>query len=370
MSSLKNIVVLPGDGIGPEVITQAIKVLDAIVERYKCDFNISYGSIGREAIKKFGNPLPEETLNLCLQSDAVLLGAIGDSNDDLQVNDALRPETGMLELRKALDLYANIRPIKVYENLSGLSVIKEELLKNVDFLIYRELSGGIYYGEKKVEKDFSSDNCIYYRSEIERIAKLAFQSASTRKHKLTVVDKANVLETSRLWRRVVREMGKSYPEVKIEFIFIDNAAVQIILDPARFDVLLCPNLFGDILSEEASVLVGSLGLLPSSSRGEKYSLYEPVHGSFPEAAGKDIANPIATILSLEMMLRDGGFIVEADTILRAVNFCMEKSILTEDLNPDINYSCSQMGDIIHTLIIDGPEALKTKSLREANSTIV
>jgi 3-isopropylmalate dehydrogenase len=276
----------------------------------------------------------------------------------------------MLELRKALDLYANIRPIKVYKNLSGLSVIKEELLKNVDFLIYRELSGGIYYGERVVTPDFASDNCIYYRFEIERIARLAFKAASERKKKLTMVDKANVLETSRLWRTVVREIGLSYPKVKLEFIFIDNAAVQIILDPSRFDVLLCPNLFGDILSEEASVLVGSLGLLPSSSRGVKYNLYEPVHGSFPEAAGKDIANPIATILSVEMMLRDAGMKEEADTILRAVNFCMEKSILTEDLNPEINYSCSQMGDIIYTLILDGPKALKTKSLREANSTIV
>jgi 3-isopropylmalate dehydrogenase len=370
MSSLKNIAVLPGDGIGPEVITQTIKVLEAISERFGVEFNFKFGSIGRDAIQRFGNPLPKSTLNLCLKSDAVLLGAIGDSNDALNVDDTLRPETGMLRLRKELGLYVNKRPIKVYENLAGRSVIRPELLKNVDFVIYRELSSGIYYGEKINQGDFASDNCTYNRQEIERIAKLAFKEASNRKNKLTVVDKANVLETSRLWRTVVMQVAKSFPEVKVDFIFIDNAAVQIILDPARFDVVLCSNLFGDILSDEASVLVGSLGLLPSGSRGDKYSLYEPVHGSFPEAAGKDIANPIATILSAEMMLRDAGMAEEADTILRAVNFCMEKSILTEDLNPDISYSCSQMGDIIYTLILDGPEALKTKSLREANSTIV
>ena len=370
MGKLQKIAVLPGDGIGPEVTEQAIKVLEAIAERFDHKFIFRHGLIGAAAIDKTGDPCPEETLELCKSYDAILMGAIGDPKYDKDPNATVRPEQGLLRLRKSLELFVNVRPIKLYENLAGLSVIKSEVLKDVDFIIYRELTGGIYFGKKEKGADYASDECLYHRYEIERVAVLAFEKAMTRRKKLTLIDKANVLESSRLWREVVMDMHKSYPEVEVEYLYIDNAAMQVILAPSRFDVMLCSNMFGDIISDEASVLVGSLGLLPSSSRGEKYSLYEPVHGSYPEAAGKDIANPMATILSVEMMLRDAGYVEEADTVGRAVDFCMEKSILTEDLNPDINYSCSQMGDILQTLIIEGPEALKTKFLHEASSTIV
>ncbi len=370
MSKLKNIAVLPGDGIGPEVIAQAVKVLEAIGEKFKHPFQFEFGSIGAIAIDKTGNPLPESTLNICRNSDAILLGAIGDPKYDKDPDAKVRPEQGLLRLRKELELFVNIRPIRLYDKLAGLSVVKPEVLKGVDFIIYRELTGGIYFGKKVRKKDYASDECLYHRYEIERVSHLAFQEAMKRRKKLTLIDKANVLETSRLWREVVMKMASSYPEVTVDYLYVDNAAMQIIIQPSRFDVMLCSNMFGDILSDEASVLVGSLGLLPSSSRGNTYSMYEPVHGSYPEAAGKDIANPMATILSVEMMLRDADLNEEADAVKMAVEFCMEKSILTEDLKPDINYSCSQMGDIMQTLIVDGPEALKTKSLREANSTIV
>ncbi len=365
-----NIALLPGDGVGPEVVQQAVKVLEAIAERYDHQIEFRNAWIGASAIEKTGDPCPESTLEICKSSDAVLMGAIGDTKFDQDPSAKVRPEEGLLKLRKELGLYVNVRPVKIYEKLAGLSVIRPDILKGVDFIIYRELTGGIYYGKKVKGPDFASDDCIYYRNEIERVATRAFETARNRKNKLTLVDKANVLVSSRLWREIVMDMEKQYPEVDVEYLYIDNATVQLILDPRRFDVILCPNLFGDILSDEASVLVGSLGMLPSSSRGDRYSLYEPIHGSRPEAVGKDIANPMATILSVEMMMWDMGLTEEADTIRRAVEFCMEKSILTEDLNPEISYSCSQMGDIMHTLIIDGPEALKTKSLREANSTIV
>jgi 3-isopropylmalate dehydrogenase len=370
MSTLKNIAVLPGDGIGPEVVEQAIKVMEAIGERYNHKFVYHYAYVGAAAMDKTGDPCPPETLEICKASDAILMGAIGDPKYDKNPNAKVRPEQGLLRLRKSLELFVNVRPIKLFEDLAGLSVIKPEVLKDVDFVIYRELTGGIYFGAKERGEDYASDLCVYQRYEIERVTKLAFEAAMGRRKKLTLIDKANVLETSRLWREVVMDISKNYPEVEVDYLFIDNATMQVILQPSRFDVMLCDNMFGDIISDEASVLVGSLGLLASSSRGEKYSLYEPVHGSYPEAAGKNIANPMATILSVEMMFRDANMIEEADTVRRAVNFCMEKSILTEDLNPNINYSCSQMGDIISTLIVEGPQALKTKSLHEANSTIV
>ncbi len=370
MKTLKNITVLPGDGIGPEVTDQAVKVLEAIAERFGHEFKFTCGLIGAAAIDKTGDPFPEDTLELCRSSDAILLGAIGDPKFDKDPNATVRPEQGLLRMRKSLGLYANVRPIKIYDKLAGLSVIKPEILENVDFVIYRELTGGIYFGKKQKEADFSSDECLYFRSEVERITKLAFAEAARRNKKLCLVDKANVLESSRLWRDVVMDYAKLYHDVEVEYLYIDNAAMQMILNPSRFDVLLCSNMFGDILSDEASVLVGSLGLLASSSRGDEYSLYEPVHGSYPEAAGKDIANPLATIMSAEMMLRDADMKEEADSINRAIEFCMEKSIMTEDLNPDIHYSCSQMGDIIQALILDGPQSLKIRSIREANSTIL
>jgi 3-isopropylmalate dehydrogenase len=367
--SLSKIAVLPGDGIGPEVIAQAVKVLKAIQDKYKHSFDLQYASIGAQAIDKTGNPFPDATHSICMQSDAVLLGAIGDPRfDDPTLK--VRPEQGLLQMRKSLGLFANIRPVKAYPQLNHLSVLKPFVLKDVDFVVFRELTGGIYFGEKVKADDFSSDLCIYHKYEVERIAKLAFELAQKRRKKLTLVDKANVLETSRLWRSVVIDMAKNFNDVEVDYLYIDNAAMQIILNPSKFDVLLCDNLFGDILSDEASVIVGSLGMLPSSSKGEKYSLYEPIHGSYPQAAGKDIANPIATILSVEMMFRDFGYITEADDVLKAVAFCIDYSLLTEDMHPHHVCTCSQMGDIISTLVAEGKSGLKTKRIHEALSTIV
>jgi len=351
MKMLKKITVLPGDGIGPEVIAQALKVLKAISQKYGHHWEIKEALIGACAIDITGDPFPDASLTACQEADAILMGAIGDSKYDNDPSAKVRPEQGLLRMRKSLGLYANIRPVKIYASLLHLSVFKPEILKDVDFVIYRELTGGIYFGEKVKEATFSSDLCLYHRYEVERITHLAFQQAMERRKKLTLVDKANVLETSRLWRSVVAEISRQYPEVALDFLYIDNAAMQVILNPSRFDVILCDNLFGDILSDEASVLSGSMGLLPSASKGEKSALYEPIHGSYPQAAGKDIANPLATILSVEMMMRDFDYIAEADDIISAVDQCISDGFLTEDLKPTIPVRCSQVGDKVVALIL-------------------
>lgn len=348
----KKIAVLSGDGIGPEVVRQGLKVLDAIAEKYEHEFRYTHADIGAIAIKKMGDPLPEETVEACLNADAVLLGAIGapkfDNNPDLKV----RPEQGLLRLRRRLGLYCNIRPVKTYPKLLHLSPLKKEHINGVDMVIYRELTGGIYFGEKgKSEDDKNAfDTCAYSVSEIERIAKSAFEAATHRRKKVTLIDKANVLETSRLWRKVVTDFAKQYPTVELDFMYVDNAAMQLIIHPKQFDVILTSNMFGDIISDEASVLVGSLGMLPSSSQGIKTSLFEPIHGSFPQAAGKDIANPIATIHSVVLMLKSFGLFEEAMAVDQAVSSCLEKGIGTPDLKPSITYTCSQMGDVISSII--------------------
>ncbi len=365
---LEQICVLPGDGIGPEVTSQGIKVIDAICKKFKKPIAYNYGLIGAAAIDEYGVPFPKETHDLCVASDAVLLGAIGDPKyDDPSL--AVRPEQGLLAMRKALDLFANIRPIKMYEGLEHLSVIKAATLEGTDFVILRELTGGIYFGEKVKSEGFASDLCSYHAYEIERVAHLAFKMAMKRKQKVTLVDKANVLETSRLWRATVMKIAQLYPLVTLEFLYIDNAAMQVILNPSRFDVVLCDNLFGDILSDEASVITGSLGMLPSSSRGNEYSLYEPCHGSYPQAANKDIANPIATILSIEMMFRDYGYEVEADEILKSIEFCIKHQLLTTDMKPVNTCGCNQMGDIISTYILEGVNGLKSQNLHAVIASI-
>jgi 3-isopropylmalate dehydrogenase len=348
--SLQNITVLPGDGIGPEVVAQGIKVLKTIQDKYHHEWTITEALIGACAIDETGDPFPEESLTACAQADAILLGAIGHPRFDNDPSATVRPEQGLLRMRKSLGLFANIRPVKVYPSMVHLSVFKPHVLEGVDFVIYRELTGGIYFGEKKKEADYSSDLCTYHRYEIDRITRLAFDEAMRRRKKVTLVDKANVLETSRLWRSMVKVIATEYPEITLEFLYIDNAAMQVILNPAQFDIVLCDNLFGDILSDEASVLAGSLGLLPSSSKGEKIALYEPIHGSYPQAAGKDIANPIATILSVEMMLRDFGYVSEADAIKVAVEQCIAEGYITEDLKPTTPRKCSEVGDRISQLI--------------------
>ena len=350
MKKLENITILKGDGIGPEVVDQAIKVLNAIAEKHNHSFVYDEQLIGAIAIDETGNPLPDATISSCEKADAILLGAIGHPKYDNNPHAKVRPEQGLLKIRKTLGLFANVRPVKIFENLKHLSVLKPEVLQDVDMVIYRELTGGIYFGKKERSENEASDLCHYHRHEIERIVKLAFEEATRRSNKLCLIDKANVLDTSRLWRDVVQNMNKDFPDVKVDYLFIDNAAMQMILNPSQFDVIVTSNMFGDIISDEASVLGGSIGLLPSSSAGNGPRLYEPVHGSFPQAAGKNTANPIATILSVEMMLRDFELTEEADEIVEAVTYCIDNNLLTFDLIKEKALLCSEVGDHIANYI--------------------
>ena len=321
----KNIAVILGDGIGPEVTQQSIKVLNGIAEKFGHEFYYSYGLMGADAIDKTGSPLPDETLEVCVDSDAILFGAIGHPKYDNDPTAKVRPEQGLLKIRKALGLYANIRPVTTFASLHHLSPLKSDRLEGVDFVVYRELTGGIYFGKKEVNNDYTeaSDLCIYNRGEIERIAMLAFRAAQQRRKKLTLVDKANVLETSRLWRKIVQEIAQQFPDVQVDYMFVDNAAMQIIVNPAQFDVILTENMFGDILSDEASVISGSLGMLPSASVGEHTALFEPIHGSYPQAAGKDIANPTGSILSAALLLDHLKLYEEASLVREAVAWTLE-----------------------------------------------
>jgi 3-isopropylmalate dehydrogenase len=346
----KNIAIILGDGIGPEVTKQSLKVLDAVAQKFNHEFHYSYGLMGADAIDKTGNPLPDETLDICRQSDAILFGAIGHPKYDNDPTAKVRPEQGLLKIRKELQLYANIRPITTYPALHHLSPLKEKNLENIDFIIFRELTGGIYFGEKNLSADGSvaSDSCTYNREEIERIAHLAFHFAQKpgRRKKLTLVDKANVLETSRLWRKVVQEVAPQYADVTVDYMFVDNAAMQIILNPKQFDIILTENMFGDIISDEASVLSGSLGLLPSASVGTGTVLFEPIHGSYPQAAGKDIANPIGSILSTAMMLEYLGMNEEAKLVREAVAWTLNAKFVTKDIDPINYYFTSTIGDLV------------------------
>ncbi|MEO6456445.1 MAG: 3-isopropylmalate dehydrogenase [Ginsengibacter sp.] len=344
----KNIAVILGDGIGPEVTQQSIKVLNTVAEEYGHEFNYNYALMGADAIDKTGNPLPDKTIEICLASDAILFGAIGHPKYDNDPTAKVRPEQGLLKLRKTLQLFANIRPVTTYHALHHLSPLKSKLLENVDFVIFRELTGGIYFGNKQVNEDqtWASEDCTYTKEEIERIAHLAFKSAQKRKKKLTLVDKANVLETSRLWRKVVQDITPEYSDVLVNYMFVDNAAMQIILDPKQFDVILTENLFGDIISDEASVITGSLGLLPSASVGNSIALFEPIHGSYPQAAGKDIANPLGSILSAAMMLDYFHLTEESSLVRKAVEWTLLHAMVTKDIDPINFYFTSTVGDLI------------------------
>ena len=344
----KKIAVILGDGIGPEVTQQSIKVLNMIAKQFKHEFSYEYALMGAVAIDETGNPLPDETVKICLSSDAILFGAIGDPKYDNDPTAKVRPEQGLLKIRKELQLFANIRPVKTYESLQHLTPLKPKLLENVDFVIFRELTGGIYFGEKSLSADgtVATDSCSYSVAEIERIAHLAFKYAQKRRKKLTLVDKANVLETSRLWRKVVQGITKEYEDVAVDYLFVDNAAMQIILNPAQFDVILTENLFGDIISDEASVLAGSLGLLPSASVGNTVALFEPIHGSYPQAKGKDIANPLGSILSAAMMLDHFGLLKEAGLVRDAANWCLNNKFVSKDIDPLNSYGTNMIGDLI------------------------
>lgn len=368
------VALLPGDGIGPEVLLQAVKCLQAVEETFNHNFSYAEAAVGAIGIDKTGSPLPPETLRLCKDSDAVLFGAIGAPKYDNDPNAQVRPEQGLLGLRKELGLFTNIRPIKVFPTLITKSPLKKEIISGTDFIIYRELTGGIYFGEKKLSEDgtIASDLCEYSEKEISRIAHLAFKAAKGRRKKLTLVDKANVLESSRLWRKVVTKIGESYPDVTLDFLFVDNAAMQIILNPSQFDVILTENMFGDILSDEASVIAGSIGLLPSASVGSDYAMFEPIHGSYPQAKGKNIANPIASILSAAMLLDHFGLGEEAAAVVTAVNKSLKKNIVTPDLHPDTKYGTDHVGDFIADNIVDSHDNLNIndENIGLGKSTII
>lgn len=344
---VKNIAVLPGDGIGPEITSEAVKILDSIQKKFGYHFNFEYGLIGAAAINEKRDPFPLDTLKLCKDSDAILFGAIGDPKFDDNPEFKIRPEQGLLKMRSELELYANYRPVISFQNLFSMSPLKDNRLKDIDFIIVRELTGGIYYGEPRGRSEDGKkafDSCIYTIDEIERIAKNAFELAITRNKKITLVDKANVLATSRLWREQVKRMEKEYPEIEVNYLYVDNAAMQIIQNPSQFDVILTDNMFGDILSDEASVITGSLGLLPSASIGLHTSVYEPIHGSYPQAAGKNIANPVATILSTAMMMDHSFNKPEAGKVIRkAVNLSLENKMGTPDLHFDKPKTTSYLG---------------------------
>lgn len=349
------IAVMPGDGIGPEVVKQAIKVLDKLSE--KCGFQLQYryADIGGIAIDKSGEPLPDETLQICKASDAVLLGAVGGYKWDNLPGDK-RPEAGLLGIRAGLGLFANYRPAVIYAPLKNASPLKDRITKDgLDILVLRELTGGIYFGEKKRMIDQNGepaayDTMIYRKYEVERITRLAFEAARLRRGKVTSVDKANVLEVSRFWREIVIDVARDYPDVELNHLFVDNAAMQLVIHPEQFDVIVTGNMFGDILSDEASMLTGSIGMLPSASLGSgSLGLYEPVHGSAPDIAGQNRANPLATILSVAMMLKYSFKLEEASKrIENAVLKVLNDGLMTRDIATETAkvIGCEEMGDAV------------------------
>lgn len=343
-----NLVLLPGDGIGPEIVSATAEVLQTLAALYDLDFDAKEYAIGGIALDKFGVPLPDETLQACQKADAILLGAVGGPKWD-DPDAKLRPEQGLLTLRKALDLFGNLRPVKVNSNLIDASPLKPERLVGVDLLVVRELTGGLYFGQPKKRyiengEEKAVDSMTYSAGEIERVARLAFDLAGTRRRKVTSVDKANVLDCSRLWRQTVNRVAKDYPEITLEHILVDAAAMYLVTRPALFDVILTENMFGDILTDESSVLAGSMGILPSASLGNHMNsfgkplgLYEPIHGSAPDIAGKGIANPVGTILSASLLLR---YSLGLETEAAALEWAVEKTILSGTRTPDLGGDCT------------------------------
>lgn len=343
------IAVLPGDGIGPEVVEQALNVTKAVCEKFGHELSYEYAICGAHAIDKVGNPYPDATHQLCLDSDAVLFGAVGDPKYDNNPTSKVRPEQGLLAMRKRLGLYANLRPIQTFDCLLHKSPLREELVRGADFLCIRELTGGLYFGRpqgRSEDGNTAYDTCVYSREEIERIVRLAFEYARGRRKKVTVVDKANVLATSRLWREVSREVEKQYPDVATDYMFVDNASMRLVQWPTSFDVIVTENTFGDILTDEASVISGSMGLLPSASIGTYTSVFEPIHGSWPQAAGQDIANPLATVLSAAMMFEYAFKLKEEGALIRrAVNASLDADVRTSEIQVEnkLGFKCSEVG---------------------------
>ena len=342
------IAILPGDGIGPEIMRQGVAVMNAVAEKFCHEVEYKEAICGADAIDKVGDPFPESTFQTCLEADAVLFAAVGHPKYDNDPTAPVRPEQGLLAMRKKLGLFANIRPIQTFKCLLHKSPLRAELVDGADFICIRELTGGMYFGEKYQDNDVAYDTNYYTRPEVERILKVGFDYARSRKHHLTVVDKANVLASSRLWRQIAKEMEPQYPDVTVDYMFVDNASMRMIAEPTFFDVMVTENTFGDILTDEGSCISGSMGLLPSASIGEHTPLFEPVHGSWPQATGLNIANPLAQILSVAMMLEHFGLKEEGALVRRAVDASLDANVRTPEIQVEggEQYGTREVGEWI------------------------
>ena len=349
------IAVLAGDGIGPEISRQGVAVMQAVCDKYSHQVTFTDALVGAAAIDAVGNPFPEETLKVCQEADAVLFSAVGDPRFDNDPSAKVRPEQGLLAMRKQLGLFANIRPVQTFECLIHKSPLRAELVRGADFVCIRELTGGMYFGEKREGDDFAYDTNAYSRREVERILKVAFAYAQRRRKHLTVVDKANVLASSRLWRKVAQEMEKDYPDVTTDYMYVDNAAMRMIQEPTFFDVMVTENTFGDILTDEGSCISGSMGLLPSASTGESTPVFEPIHGSWPQAKGKNIANPLAQILSVAMLFEHFGLKEEGQLVRRAVDASLDANVRTPEIQVEgaPHYGTKEVGAWIVDYIARG-----------------
>ena len=343
-----NIAVLPGDGIGPEIMRPGVAVLNAVADKFGHEFTYNEALVGAAAIDAVGDPYPDSTHEVCMQADAVLFASVGDTKYDNDPTAKVRPETGLLAIRKKLGLFANIRPVMTFDCLIHKSPLKDELVKGADFVVIRELTGGMYFGEKYQDNDRAYDTNVYTRPEVERILRMGFETAMRRQRHLTVVDKANILASSRLWRQIAKEMEPLYPEVTTDYMYIDNASMRVLTEPRFFDVIVTENTFGDILTDETSCITGSMGLQPSASLGAHTPLFEPVHGSWPQAKGKNIANPLAQILSAAMLLENFGLEAEGKAVRQAVTASLDANIRTPEIQVDggRHYGTTEVGQWI------------------------
>lgn len=343
-----NIAVLAGDGIGPEISKQGVAVMAAVCKKFGYEVNFTEALVGAAAIDAVGDPFPDDTYNICKEADAVLFSSVGDPKFDNNPNATIRPEQGLLAMRKKLGLFANIRPVQTFDCLIHKSPLKDELVRGADFICIRELTGGMYFGEKKEGDDFAYDTNAYSRAEVERILKVAYAYAERRRKHLTVVDKANVLASSRLWRKVAQEMAPQHPDVTTDFMYVDNASMRMIQEPTFFDVMVTENTFGDILTDEGSCITGSMGLLPSASTGESTPVFEPIHGSWPQAKGLNIANPLAQILSVAMLFEYFNLTNEGTLIRQAVDASLDANVRTPEIQVEgaPKYGTKEVGEWI------------------------
>lgn len=343
-----NIAVLAGDGIGPEISKQGVAVMAAVCKKFGHEVNFTEALVGAAAIDAVGDPFPDDTYNICKEADAVLFSSVGDPKFDNNPNATVRPEQGLLAMRKKLGLFANIRPVQTFDCLIHKSPLKDELVRGADFICIRELTGGMYFGEKKEGDDFAYDTNAYSRAEVERILKVAYAYAERRRKHLTVVDKANVLASSRLWRKVAQEMAPQHPDVTTDFMYVDNASMRMIQEPTFFDVMVTENTFGDILTDEGSCITGSMGLLPSASTGESTPVFEPIHGSWPQAKGLNIANPLAQILSVAMLFEYFNLTNERTLIRQAVDASLDANVRTPEIQVEgaPKYGTKEVGEWI------------------------